>query len=88
MVDLDSRAKEERKVTKNVEQDREIIIQAAIMKSLKRTKQMIFGDLIKEVHRRIKLFKPHPSNVKSAMEVLIKKEMVKFGESGHVEYIE
>ena len=42
LINLDSIVQEEKKVTKNVEQDREILIQAAIIKTLKRSKSMEF----------------------------------------------
>ena len=49
---------------------------------------MTFEELIREVNGKIKLFKPIFTNIKSAMEGLKRKDMIKDGESGEIEYIE
>lgn len=42
LIDLDSKALEEKTVTNKIYQDREILIQAAIIKAVKRAKQLSF----------------------------------------------
>lgn len=60
-IDLDFKVEEEKKVTRHVKQDRDILIQCAIVKIAKTKKQLSFEELVQEVTHVIKLFRPHPS---------------------------
>jgi hypothetical protein len=65
VVDLELKAvekeEEEKKATKNIRQEREVLVQCAIIKVLKQVKKIQFEGLVHEVGLIIKLFKPQPA---------------------------
>lgn len=75
-------------MTKAIKQDREILVEAAIVKFIKRAKEATFEEVVLAINQSIRLFKPQPVFVKAVVEKLIKKGFIEEKEGGIMEYIE
>eukprot|EP01055_Gregarina_sp_Pseudo9_P002245 Gregarina_sp_Pseudo_9__2244@NODE_257_length_3397_cov_5_813580_g240_i0_p1_GENE_NODE_257_length_3397_cov_5_813580_g240_i0NODE_257_length_3397_cov_5_813580_g240_i0_p1_ORF_typecomplete_len794_score154_21Cullin/PF00888_22/9_3e123Cullin_Nedd8/PF10557_9/1_2e25DUF501/PF04417_12/0_018KH_domlike/PF14714_6/2_5KH_domlike/PF14714_6/1_5e02KH_domlike/PF14714_6/5e03WIYLD/PF10440_9/0_77RGS/PF00615_19/3_3e02RGS/PF00615_19/5_9e02RGS/PF00615_19/16_NODE_257_length_3397_cov_5_813580_g240_i010153162 len=72
---------EEAQQKDNLQQDRTIAIQAAIVRVMKARKQLQHSQLVAEVTSHLALFKPQPKDIKQCIETLIQREYLERGET-------
>lgn len=71
---MTSKIVNEQKFVKSVNQDRTILLEAYIVRFMKRKKESTFEEIFEEISKKIQIFKPLPPIVKNTIEKLIKKD--------------
>lgn len=75
-IDLTFYLQNDKKFTKAIEQDRSILLEAAIVRIVKRKKEASFEEIFDFLSESIKMFKPQPAMVKGTIEKLVKKDFL------------
>jgi cullin 1 len=74
-------------IDKNIEEGRDLVLQACIVRIMKARKTLGHGDLFAEVIRQVNTFAPNPKQVKKCIESLIEREYLQRDESNTNMYI-